>query len=498
MKDYIDDPAKNTIPSYLWDVRWIQQYESLNGIINKFCYANNMHMSRFNQLFKPFESFDYLDKLLGISCESYVNEQNQMIYSRIGTHIDGIEVIDNENFWYCPKCIVYCYHSIFHQIILFSHCIYHKNERLRQGDKAYLSFDNRKGALRSQNRIAFINGFKEIEFKKTKLVFANWRRPKGVTDVQFQSFMDLPRHFERLLTTETKHIWLENIYDFGFPEVPFKKRRGSLCLDQEAAFLANMSTRHSIRLDCSKFADLSALDEEPSSTWWQSKSHVDQVMAKTIANRRLAQAKHMNHYFQDGYRIFRYSFWDIRTSLIHYVRKLLISHKKCISYYMANKRNNNDIAHISQAHYCFVATIFMKLLAEQPIMETRMNLIRPLILDTSKEVHRKVILNDFTRHSQYVYDTLIHEYRRPVNHIRLAIESTDAYTFRIYYEAFMRLIYKIWVKQHILDPFSSIPELRIILADKKIWFYPTIQISDFITDLLNYCNNQNLCARIHS
>ncbi|WP_318766118.1 hypothetical protein [Lactiplantibacillus carotarum] len=63
------------IPHYTWCTDWIQEYESIWGIINKFCFVNQLRLSRFHQLFIRKKPDELLNKVLGIDVKKYVETQ---------------------------------------------------------------------------------------------------------------------------------------------------------------------------------------------------------------------------------------------------------------------------------------------------------------------------------------------------------------------------------------------------------------------------------------
>lgn len=394
------------------------------------------------------------------------------------------------------------FHSIFHQVKIFTHCIHHKNERLRRMDSSFLIFYNDMTMCKSHIKHTFRYAFKDIEEKNIKLVFSNWSHVKPINNKQFQFFMDLPLHFKTVITNQHSMVYLENILKFpSFPEekssLPDKKREGTLNLNYTASFLKRMEPNQAVRLDRSKFVDEQILDGLRKDSWRWGK--YDLEMGSVDEDKKVKSiqcAKHMNHYYREGYIAFRCSLWDIRSALIHYVKRLLVTHKKCIAYYNhhpdAIRKNNREHGN----HYCLVACFFKRLSERQRVMESRMELIRPFWSDSPTIAHRKAVLNEFTRYSQYLYNVYSHEFRKPIDYTKLDIQLTDAYSFRMYYEIFNQLIYQMLVDDDIITNAESIPKLRVVTSDQKVWFYPSKQISELIQKLLIYVDQNHLCNMI--
>lgn len=480
-------------PQYLWDTRWIQEYESLTSIVNKFCYANGMRINHFNQLFKPYESFDRMDQLFGMSCKEYIKQQNIMIHSRIGTNVEGIPVFDDEILWYCPECIKFGFHSIFHQLRFFTHCIHHENIQLKWDHRNSLFIGNNDySSYKSRVYSTFEYIFTEIQAKRIVSVFENWRQHRPTNSTQVKLFMQLPKRFEQMIGKSTNKVYLENVLDVdSFLVAPRTKMSCEpLDLTKHASFLTKMNINQAIRLDQFKFGNRSLYDGLPESHWWKRmiRKRVATVAATPKSN---AIASHMKHYHRNNFMAFRCSFWDISNSLNHYVRRLLIDHRKCINLPRMNgfRKSRNK---------CVIAEFFSQMSSSQGTMETRMYLVYPHLLDSSTIVHRKKILNNFFRHSQYVYDAYLNDFHRPVKHTDLEIELTDNYAFHLYYEAFCQMIHQILVDKKIISNSELHPELKMISkttgrTTKHMWLYQSVQISELVQRLFDYCAQQQAC-----
>ncbi|CAM3172240.1 hypothetical protein [Sporolactobacillus spathodeae] len=139
---------KENVSSVTWKNEWIQPYESIWGILEKFRYANKLEtieVIRFfankdlrkkrniNPTVKSYRnliSFSCFDgektkKVLGLDlCEYYDKMINQLLQPILNP-IAHREKYFRENLTFCPICIETGYHSFFHQIKLFDKCVFH-------------------------------------------------------------------------------------------------------------------------------------------------------------------------------------------------------------------------------------------------------------------------------------------------------------------------------------------------------------------------------------
>lgn len=137
----------------LWNNEWIQEYESVWGILEKFKLANSINGHELLSIIGDSEtrkkislqtvsvnsteivkmshlSPSRLGKYFGVDLHNY-NEK--LVYSAIHVFPDKTEIasIFYPALSYCPICIREGYHSIFHQIKLFEYCAFHPTEKLK-------------------------------------------------------------------------------------------------------------------------------------------------------------------------------------------------------------------------------------------------------------------------------------------------------------------------------------------------------------------------------
>jgi hypothetical protein len=146
----------NETSLYTWRTAWIHDYESPWGIIQKFKFANVINDEGFFDLFgneliknKKLKVWSNLDRDLillnrldnNCLCNILgkdIQFHNLNIINKIIDHLSDVHykkhiaktnIIINKyinlNFRYCPICIQHGYHSIFHQISLFTKCPFH-------------------------------------------------------------------------------------------------------------------------------------------------------------------------------------------------------------------------------------------------------------------------------------------------------------------------------------------------------------------------------------
>jgi hypothetical protein len=130
---------------YNWHSNWINKYESLWSIIEKFKYANSITSKEFYNLFlvyshkkgeKPLNTSlgnnDLLIEFLTSVLLYPLREQQEEIVNRLLSERNKLDSILNENLRYCSICIQDRYHSVLHQLKYLYFCPYHKNKPLVQ------------------------------------------------------------------------------------------------------------------------------------------------------------------------------------------------------------------------------------------------------------------------------------------------------------------------------------------------------------------------------
>lgn len=134
--------------SITWKKDWIQPYESIWGIIEKFRYANKLQtidVIRFfankelrkkrniNPTVKAYRNLIYVScfdsekskEILGLDLCEYNEKMINQLLGPVSNSITRREKYFRENLTFCPICIKKGYHSFFHQIKLFNRCVYH-------------------------------------------------------------------------------------------------------------------------------------------------------------------------------------------------------------------------------------------------------------------------------------------------------------------------------------------------------------------------------------
>lgn len=143
--------ARNT--TALWNNAWIQEYESVWGILEKFKLANSINGHELLSIIGDSETRKkVIDQNIGVNSSEIVkmshlspsrlekyfgvdlhNYNEKLVDTAIHVFPDktGIASIFYPALSYCPICIREGYHSIFHQIKLFEYCAFHPTEKLK-------------------------------------------------------------------------------------------------------------------------------------------------------------------------------------------------------------------------------------------------------------------------------------------------------------------------------------------------------------------------------
>ena len=146
----------NTGTCVNWRRGSLRRYESLAGFAAKFCYLNRIGPNEFIRFFekfighfRPHEFWDLLDRVdFDIDCfaniigepESYVDSMRQVPFrppeAYVGTNAKLINKDSSIDIFYCPDCIKFGYHAIFHQLPWIKRCLIH-GSALQRGDGVF-------------------------------------------------------------------------------------------------------------------------------------------------------------------------------------------------------------------------------------------------------------------------------------------------------------------------------------------------------------------------
>lgn len=145
--------------SYTWRDYLYRPYESLWSLIQKFCMLNGIteatfhkdlckKISKSNDVLQDFNLYHIyrgttsaandINRALNITEKNY-SILNCFTVNRMKTYM-------KEDLYYCPKCMKYGYHSIFHQLNFMNKCFIHKEQSLiaANGQKYSLLFSQRE------------------------------------------------------------------------------------------------------------------------------------------------------------------------------------------------------------------------------------------------------------------------------------------------------------------------------------------------------------------
>ncbi|MGR5973935.1 hypothetical protein ACT7CX_25415 [Bacillus cereus] len=138
---------------FAWSTEWIQKYESPWGIIEKFKYANaingnivlkligNEKVRNFKEIsnagrhHRDLIYFHGVDcklsrKILGVNLKQYHDYLLDKSLYPFAINRSNMDYNFHRHLNYCPACLNTGYHSIFHQIKFFDHCLFHPLQNL--------------------------------------------------------------------------------------------------------------------------------------------------------------------------------------------------------------------------------------------------------------------------------------------------------------------------------------------------------------------------------
>lgn len=155
--------------SYTWRDYLYRPYESLWSLVEKFCMLNGMTEAEFQKnichktapttkWLREFKSY-YVFRCTALLPKDIDNNFNitQKNYSILKCFsVNRLETYMNEDLYYCPECMKYGYHSIFHQLKFMNNCFIHKKQPL-------IIVKNMNYALFFSQR----NSYKEMEIVPT-------------------------------------------------------------------------------------------------------------------------------------------------------------------------------------------------------------------------------------------------------------------------------------------------------------------------------------------
>jgi len=459
-----------TINKYAWNSAWIRPTESYWSLINKFCYANELNCRRFNKLMDQDIERERINKTLGFTSSNYTKKQEQMIYSKIGNSINGIDTIITDNIWYCPKCRRQGFHSIYHQVSIFKYCPFHRNERLICMSSASLNvYDN-------NNNYQYIDYPPEIPVKN---IYNSWRNKSSINSREFRIFNSIPSRFVYNNDMDSNLNIETNCSDRQLID-----ENGNLSITSTNPFYTD-GIEFAVKLNLPNFAK----DPNYQMDWWGRQENMERINKLRIHRGGLIKRSNQTRFLKLDNVKTGSALIDISESLRRYVLRLFnIQHKKCIrignySYQIKNGTSKSK---------CMISDFYYKLKTNQSVMNTNYRLMRPSILCNRKSFLRRSTLNDFSKYSRYSYDTFYKMYNKPLNHLSDVIESTDVFAFHIYMESFCRLIQQL-MKEWGIKQFEDYAESRIVFTKETVFFYPSFSIEDQINTVIDFCDKNSLC-----
>ncbi|MGB4657972.1 MAG: hypothetical protein WBI07_02185 [Mobilitalea sp.] len=132
-----------------WNKKWIKKYESPWSILSKLCLSNKVNgydilrhvfhktsneYSIINYKYgisvSPKLNIDVISDILGFDIEKMCKETSEELLKPFFSVVDGREELYYKIFYstklkYCPKCMSYGYHSLFHQLSFIDKCLVH-------------------------------------------------------------------------------------------------------------------------------------------------------------------------------------------------------------------------------------------------------------------------------------------------------------------------------------------------------------------------------------
>jgi len=225
---------------YTWRKEWINRFESLWSVFEKFKYANSIsekevyeifsirdqhgsirkYQSKENKTYLSMEGVDgnALLKILGVDIKQRNLNDIEAITYVIANH-SNININDfySNKLRFCPECIKNGYHSIFHQALLFDECFMHEGTKLISKCPNCLShleyeFNSKNNKLGFQCQ--YCSSF-YLESSNIIDIFERWDMNEIELKNRFKKWVDLNRKYQKQNLSNTLFCFKpENIEDY--------------------------------------------------------------------------------------------------------------------------------------------------------------------------------------------------------------------------------------------------------------------------------------------
>ncbi|MCT4618774.1 MAG: hypothetical protein N4A62_05235 [Marinisporobacter sp.] len=211
---------------YTWRKNWVNKYESLWGVFEKFKYANSITNREIHELFSICNEKGLVKKSVSKKNSSYItmegideNKVKKILgYDLKKINLNNIEeltrILSNgsnmniQEFFsskirICPQCMKIGYHSLWHQCTLFSECYIHQNIKLilLSCPKCMETFDYKFDRSYKDNAFRCIKcGSPYIENVNVKQMFQKWNidEKKLIPTGKFEKWLNLNKDKENI------------------------------------------------------------------------------------------------------------------------------------------------------------------------------------------------------------------------------------------------------------------------------------------------------------
>ncbi|KIQ81411.1 hypothetical protein RW25_06175 [Bacillus sp. L_1B0_8] len=329
---------------FAWSTEWIQKYESPWGIIEKFKYANaingnivlkligNEKVRNFKEIsnagrhHRDLIYFHGVDcklsrKILGINLKQYHDYLlNKSLYP-FAINKSNINYNFHWHLNYCPTCLSTGYHSIFHQIKFFDHCLFHPLQNListcPKCKRPMPEYSINKENIDAYNCIC---GHIFLSSKNIRGIFSSWKKELIVQSNLVNTWQALPKH-------------IINMYHLSYPFYNYKnnskfdKKNTTQHLKEIPQLLISAFTEN--KIDNSPVMNIYSNENifQIKDNYHRLSESYNQIFPYRTRNLKLKEKCHTESIFFEIYKQTRV----IYKSISRYIQNKIINiHKKCV------------------------------------------------------------------------------------------------------------------------------------------------------------------------
>ncbi|HDR6277190.1 hypothetical protein [Bacillus cereus] len=329
---------------FTWSADWIQKYESPWGIIEKFKYANAVdgntvlnlianddvrklkgisNTGRRHRELIHLRGIDYevSEKILGINLKRYNDYILEQALHPLSINRNKIDNNFHQHINYCSVCLNTGYHSIFHQIKFFDHCLFHPNKKLigicPKCKKTMPEYCINKGNIDAYNCIC---GQHFLGSKNIRVIFSTWKNDLSVQSKTVNTWKMLPKD---LISTYQLSYPFYNYNNYS----KFDKKNLSQHLVKIPELLIAAFTEKT--LDNSKVINIYSSDNifKIRDNHYHLRKNYNEISPHRICNFKSKEMYHIDSIFLEIYKQTRVIYKAISRYILN---KVINMHRKCV------------------------------------------------------------------------------------------------------------------------------------------------------------------------